>query len=144
MLRIIRIVVNGRHRRELVKAFDQHTFGIHIGKSQRSLQRSHSPLAPPGNYGIDQSAANGFIIDKVYPAKAHGLRLPSFVGTAIDDGRHASYEFSILISQKIIGFAEIESRILLRREGLQHILVEVGDGIRIVFIKFVIKADKLL
>ena len=62
----------------------------------------------------------------------------------IDDGSHTPHYLLAFVCQEIFCLAEFKCRILLGIEGIQHVIVQIGNGIGIIFIKFVIKTNELL
>jgi len=94
----------------------------------------HAPFLAPFFNGMYKGLRYFGVIDKVNPAEAHLFLVPGLVGFMVDDGGYTSYDFIILVSKKVIGFAKFESGIFLLVEGIEHIIVEIGHRIRIVFV----------
>ena len=113
VLRIVGIVVDGGHGRELVKALHKHTLSVHVGKAKGAFYLGHAALLAPLFYGVDKGCAHLHVVNKVYPAKAHRLAVPRLVGTTVDNGSHAAHYFTIAQSQKVVGFTKLEGGILL-------------------------------
>ena len=51
---VVRVVVDSSHCAELVESFDQHSFRIEIGESQRTFDVSHAALFSPLFDGLDE------------------------------------------------------------------------------------------
>ena len=134
MLGIIGIVIDSGNGGQLVEAFNQSPFCIHIGEAQRPLQFSHSALLAPRFYRIDECLAHFFVVDEVDPTKANHFLIPSAISTVVNDSCYATYNFSILQSQEIFGFTKFESRIFRCGESVEHILVQIRHAVRIVFV----------
>ena len=113
-----------------------------VGKAERTFECVHTPLLTPLLHGINEGATHFYIVNKVYPTEAHGLFVPLFIGPVVDNGGHAAYNLSFAIGQKVVGLTELESGIPLGRERVQHVVVEVGDGVFVFFIKLVVKANE--
>ena len=134
VLRVVGIVVDGGHRTQLVEAFDQHTFSIHVGKAQRSYDMRHAAFFAPLLHGAYQGFGHFGVVSEVYPAEADLLLAPCLVGPIVDDGGHAAYEPSVLIGQEVVGLAELKGSVLPAVERVQHVVVEVGHGVGISFV----------
>lgn len=65
----------------------------------------HAPFLAPFFNGMYKGLRYFGVVDKVNPAEAHLFLVPGLVGFMVDDGGYASYDFIILVSKKIIGFA---------------------------------------
>ena len=139
---IVGIVVRGGHRRELIETFDEHALGVHVGEAERPHDFRHAARPAPLLHGVDEGAAHLGFVHEVNPAEAHLLLLPFLIGPVVDDGRHASDDATVAQRQEIVGLAELERRVLLAGEGVQHVVVKVGNGIGIAFIELVIETDE--
>ena len=95
MFRIVGVVIDGRHRGKLVKAFDEHTLGIHVCESERPFDFRHSLGATVGFDRLNERAAHLRVVNEVNPSETHGAFLPLFVGTMVDDGSHAPHYLSV-------------------------------------------------
>ena len=113
VLRIVRIVVDGGHRAQLVEAFNEHTFRVHIGKAQRTHHLGHALLAPPLLDGLEQGSAHLEVVDKVNPSEAHTLALPPLISPMVDNSGNAPHYLPIAVGQKIVGLAEFKGGILV-------------------------------
>lgn len=51
---VVRVVVDSSHCAELVESFDQHSFRIEIGESQRTCDVGHAALFSPVFDGLDE------------------------------------------------------------------------------------------
>ena len=111
-------------------------------EAERTGNLRHAALAPPSHDCVDKRAAHVFVVDEVNPAEAHLFLVPPLVGTAVDDRRYAPHNLAAFESKEIVGLAKLERRVLFRRKRAEHIVVEVGHGVRAVFIKFVVEANK--
>ena len=141
---IVGVVVDSGHGTELVETFNQHTFRIEIGESERSGNVSHAPFLSPVFYRFDESGGYFRVVNEVYPPEADVLATPFLVGTVVDNGGYTSYDLVILVCQKIICFTEFECCILTLVKCIEHIVVKVGDGVRIALVHSVIETDKFL
>ena len=144
VLRIIRIVVTGRHRAEPVKAPRQHTLGVHVGKAQRSYDILHALLPAIVLYGLEQGIRHIQVVDEVNPAEAHVLLLPLLVGFVVDDGSHTSDHLPILHGKVILSFAEVKGRIPVFRQRVQLVAVEIGHIVGIALVEIIMELDKSL
>ena len=141
---VVGIVVDGGHGAQLVESFYQHAFGIHVGEAQGALDVGHAPFASPLFDGADQCFGHFCVVREVYPSEAHFLFAPCLVGAVVDDGGHASHQLAVFVGQEVVGFAKLESGVFLFAECAQHVVVEVGHGVGIVFVQFVVEADEPL
>lgn len=143
VLRVVRVVIDGGHRGELVETVDEHTLGVHVGEAERTDKFVATAVAPPLFGGGDKRLADFGVVDEVNPAEAGVVRLPFLVGLMVDDTGYAPYYFFTTQGNEEFGFAEVISRILLGIEGVVHILQKVGHGIRGVFVKLIIETGEL-
>ena len=134
LLRIVRIIIDGRHRPDLVEPFDQHPFVVHIGKTHRSVQCVHALLFRPFLYGPEQSIHYFNIVDKVDKPEARMLLVPRLITTAVDHPRDTSRNLSVFVSQKIDGITHFERRILLFIQRHHLFFDQAGHVIRVAFI----------
>ena len=141
---IVGVVVDSGHGAELVETFNQHTFRIEIGESERSGNVSHAPFLSPVFYCFDESGGYFRVVNEVYPPETDVLATPFLVGTVVDNSGYTSYDLVILVCQKIICFTEFECCILTLVKCIEHIVVKVGDGVRIALVHSVIETDKFL
>ena len=116
--------------------------GIHVGESERTFNFVHAAFASPLLDGVDECTADVEVVNKINPPEAYYLFVPGFIGTVVDDGSHTAHDFAVAHCQKVVGLAKFECCILLRRKGVEHVVVEVGYGVGVVFVKFVIEADE--
>lgn len=91
VLRIVRIVVDGSHGTQLVEAFDKHSFGIHVGETQRTGDVGHSTLLTPLFDSADQGICHFGVVGKVDPSETDFPFVPGLVGPIVDDGGHTTY-----------------------------------------------------
>ena len=144
MLRIIRIIVNSCHRRELVEAFDQHSLCVHIRKAQRAFDQRHTALTPPSHHCIDQGATHVFVIDKVYPTEAHTLSVPLLIGTMINDGSYSSHQLIVFVCEEILGFTEVESCVFVFAQRVHLIAEQVWRIVFVTLVQIVMQVDERL
>ena len=134
VLRIVRIVVNGCHGAELIEAFDQHAFRIEVCEAQRALYVSHSTFFSPFFYRVDQGIGYFRVINEINPAETDILFIPGFISLVVDYGSYAAHYFIVLVSQEILCFTEFKRRILLFIESVEHVVVEIGNGVGVAFV----------
>ena len=142
MLGIVGIIVDGRHRGELVEPFDEHTFGIKIGETHRPDEFVALVFTRPSLSSIEQSAAHLKIIDEIDPSEARAVGIPCPIGFVVDQARHASHNLPISVSQEQFGFAKFVRPVLLGIERVEHILVEIGHRVGVVLVEVVVKTNK--
>ena len=123
MLRVIREVIDGGHGSELVESFDQHTFMIHIRKSQRAVNLFHSLFFSPFFNGVEQSVYDFCVIDEIQKTEAGALLVPHFVTTAVNHSGNTADDFTVFVGKKIDGIANFECRILLLVQ-CNHLLLD--------------------
>ena len=115
MVDIIRIIINSRHRPQLVVTLDKQSLRIHIDQMIHTLRTS------PFLNRIEKRIAHSRIIDKIHKPET-SLFFPSlFVEIPIDDSGNATHRFLSFISHKMHRFAEVKSRILCRSKCIQFI-----------------------
>ena len=85
MYGIVGVVVDSGHGAELVETFNQHTFRIEIGESERSGNVSHAPFLSPVFYCFDESGGYFRVVNEVYPPETDVLATPFLVGTVVDN-----------------------------------------------------------
>ena len=97
LLRVIRVVIDRRHRSQLIETLDQHTLMIHVGETHRADQL-FQPFRPgPLLNRTKQGIRHLIVVDKIHEAKACPLLLPDLIARTIDDAGDASRHFSIFI-----------------------------------------------
>ena len=93
---------------ELVETFNQHTFRIEIGESERSRNVESCPVPFPSLLLFwDESGGYFRVVNEVYPPETDVLATPFLVGTVVDNG-DTSYDLVTLVCQKIICLTEFE------------------------------------
>ena len=142
VLGIVGIVVDAVHRGQLVVAVGEHAFQVHIGESQRAHDGVHAPFASPFLYCLQQFLGNFQVIDEIYPSEAYVFLIPMFVGTAVDDGSHASHDLLAAKGQEALHVAELQRGILLGIEGVQRVFQKIGYGIRTILVQFPVEANE--
>ena len=142
VLGIVRIVVDGGHGTQLVKAFNQHTFRVHVREAQWTDHFRHTFFAAPLLDGIEQCTRHVNVVDEVYPAKTYALAVPAFVGTAVNDGGNTTDNLAVAIGQEIICFAKLKGSILFLTKGVQLVAVQVGSIVLIPLVQVVMKLDE--
>src|SRR3712207_3119582 len=128
------MVVDGGHGAELVESFDEHPFGIEIGKSERTDNVCHAPFFSPLLHRLDECGRYFEVVEEIDPSEADVLASPFFIGMAIDDSGYASYYLSVSVGEKVIGLTKLERRVFLFIEGIQHVVVKVGHRVRIILV----------
>ena len=113
MLGIIRIIIYCSLSAELVKSPGKHTFGVHIGKAQRTYHLLHTMLPAPLFHGIKQCTRDIDIIDEINPSEADTALFPTLVCLLVDDGSHTSSHLTILIGKEILRLTEVKGGILV-------------------------------
>ena len=111
VIHVIRVVVYRGLRTQLVITLDEHTFGIHIGKSKRAVQCIHTFGASPIFYGTEKGFTHLFVVDKIDKAESSRLLTGLFVDFVVDDTGNTAHGIPIAISHIINRFAKIKSRI---------------------------------
>ena len=142
--RIVRVVVDSGHGTKLIESFDQHSFRIEIGKSERAGNMSHAPFFSPVFHCFDECGRYFGIVDKVYPSETNVLTFPLFVRLIIDNCSYTSYNFIVPVCEEIICFTEFECCVFLLVEGVEHVVIEVGHRVRVALVHSVIETDKFL
>ena len=142
--RIVGMVVDGCHGAELVESFDQHTFCVEVGKSERSDNVSHAPFLPPIFYGSYQCGGYFRVVDEINPSETDVLGTPFFVSAVVDDSGYTTYYLIVLVGEEVIGFTELERCVFLLVECVKHIVIQVGHGIGVILIHPVIETNKFL
>ena len=143
MLRIVGIVVGSSLSAELVVAFEEHSFGVHVGESERTNDFLHSFLLAVVFYSLEQGCRHLDVVDEVDPSEAHRLALPLLVGAVVDDGSHTTYHLAVAERHEILCLAEVEGCILVLTKGPHLVEVEVGHVVSITFIEVVMKINEL-
>ena len=134
LLRIVRIIIDSRHRPDLVESLDQHPFMVHIGKSHRSVYSLHPLFFRPFFYGPEQSVHYFDIVNKVYESETCMLLVPGLIAPAIDHPRNASHNLPVFVRQKIDRVTHFERRILLLIQRHHLFFDQAGHVIRVAFI----------
>ena len=101
---------------------------------ERALYMGHAPFLAPLLHGAYQRFGHFGVVDEVDPAETHLFLVPCLVGLAVDDGGHATHYLVVLVSQEVVRLAELKSGILLLVEGIQHVVIEVGHRVCVVFV----------
>ena len=97
LFRIVRIIIDGRHRSDLVEPFDQHSFVVHISKTHRPVQRVHALLFRPFLYGTEQSIHYFNIVDKVDKPEACMFLIPRLIAPAVDHPCDTSHNLPVFV-----------------------------------------------
>ena len=142
MLRIVRIVIDGCHCTQFLKTLDEHTLWVHICKAQRTNHLRHAFRATPLCHSLQQGFRHLNVVDKVYPSKTYAVALPLFVGTTVNDSGNASYNLSILISQKVFGLTKLEGCIFVLAQGVNLVRIQVWSIVGIAAIQIVVELYK--
>ena len=136
---VIGIVVDGELCAHVFKAVGEHTLAVHIGKAQRSHYLVHAALFAPLLHGVQQRLAHLYVVDKVYPAKAHTLTVPFAVGSVVDDGCHASHHLALFVCQEVVGLAKLKGGVLVLVQGKHLVAIQIGHCVLTITIQVVIK-----
>ena len=97
MADVVWIVVEGRHRREVVITLQQETLVVKVGETNRTIDLLHAfGFAPFSNF-VQESKAHLFIVNKVNPAEANVLHAPTCVRCMVNETCDTSYDTSIAI-----------------------------------------------
>ena len=83
---------------------------------------------------MDQGIGYFRVVNKVDPAETDILFIPGFIGLMVDYGSYAAHYFIVLVSQEILCFTEFKRCILLFIESVEHVVVEIGNGVGIAFV----------
>ena len=126
MTGIIRMIIDGGHRAELIEAFDKHTFMIHIGEAHRTDHLGHSSLAAPFFGRPEQSFDHFRIVDKVDKTEAGFALAGALVDHTVDYRRDAAHRLAVAPSHERLCLTVIESRIFRWHESLD--LIEYQRG----------------
>ena len=138
--RIVVIVVDGRHRSELVEAHDEHTLRVHIGKAKRSYYLRHALSAAIILHSAEKGTTHIEVIDEVEPSEADAVALPSGVGLMVYDTGDAAHDLSVfVVCEIVLRLTEVESWVLRRRKGVLLIHEQVWHIIRIAFIQVIME-----
>ena len=97
LFRIVRILIDGRHRPDLVESLYQHSFVIHIGKSHRPLQCLHALSYRPFFYSTEQGIHHFGIVNEVYEPETCIFLVPCLVAPAVDHSCDASHNLSVFV-----------------------------------------------
>ena len=93
---IIGVIIVDIHGGELVETFYEHALTVGVDKSQRPGNLIHALCPAPVLNGLQQCLAHLNIVDEVKPSEAHLMAVPPFVGPAVDDGCHTTYDLPVL------------------------------------------------
>ena len=141
--RIIGVIVVYIHRGELIEALHEHAFTVGIDKTQRTCHLHHAPLAPPVLNGFQEGCRHLKVIDEVEPAEAHLMTVPTLIGPAVDDSRHAPHDLPVLIGQEILGLTTLERWVLVAAECGHLIEIEERHSTITTTIEVIIELNKL-
>ena len=94
----------------------------------------HAAFLSPFLHGADEGFGDFRIVDEVNPSEADVFLVPGLVGLVVDDGGYASYYPVVLVGEEIVSFTELECSILLLVEGVEHVVVKVGDRVGVALI----------
>ena len=142
VLGIVVVIVDGSHRRELVKSLNEHALGVEVGKAKRTLNVGHAAVKSPLANGVEKGAAHFVVVDEVNPSEAHHLLIPRLISAVVNDCCNAPYECAIAVCQEVIGITKFECRILRAVERANHVHIQFGNMVSTVLIHLVIEADK--
>ena len=143
MLGVIGGVVVDVHGGELVEALDEHAFAVGVDESQRSGYLVHASGLSPVFDRFQQGGGYFGVVDEVEPSEADGLAVPSLIGTAVDDGRHAPHHLSVFEGHEILRLAAFERGVFIPAERSHLIGKEVWYGTIVIAIEVVVKLDEL-
>ena len=144
VLGIVRVVVDGGHRAELVETEGQHALGVEVGEAQRANHFLHALAAAEVGHGIEQRTAHLDVVDEVNPTEAHALAFPLLVGAVVDDGSHATSQLPVLVGQVVLGFAEFESCVFITAQRRHFVAEKSGCVVGVTLIQIVMELDKCL
>ena len=123
VLRIVGMIVDGGHRADLVEAHDEHALVIQIGESHGAVYGVHALLARPLFDGGEEGVDHLLVVDKVHEAEASAVLIPDAVSGVRNDARDASDDAFAPIGQIVDGFAILEGRVFISRQG-DHLFVD--------------------
>ena len=84
------------------------------------------------------------IVNKVNPTKTHAALLPTLVGFLIDYRCYTTYHLAVFIGKEILGFAELKSGILILRQCINLIAMQIGHIVLIAAIKVIMELYECL
>ena len=142
MGRVIRIVIRGGHRAQLVIAPGEHPFGVHVGEPERPHKLVASMGTPPCLHRLQQGTTHLPVVHEIDPTETGVVRPPCLVGLMIDDGGHPPHDFPVAQGQEEIGLTKVEGRVFPGIERVERVFQEIGHGIRTILVKLVVEADK--
>ena len=132
---IIGIVVDGGHRAEFLESFDQHPLVVHVGEAHRTYHRGHPPLAPPVAAGFEEGVDNLVVVDEIQEAEAEVFFSGALVDGGVDYAGDTPHGFTVAVGHEALTLAEVESRIDLRRKGIDIVMNQRRHEIRIAVIE---------
>ena len=144
VLRIVSVIVDGRHGAELVESPDEHTLRVHIGKSKRTYHILHAFLAAIFLNGIQKSLRNLTVVDEVNPSESDGFLSPLAVCLMVDDSSNATCQLSILIGKIILCLAELERSVLILAQGIHFVAEKIRHIVFVAFVEVVVEVDERL
>ena len=83
--RVIGIIIDGRHRADLMKSIYQHTFAVHIGEPERPVDGLQAAFPGPIFDSSKQPGWNFRVVDKVDPAEAQVGLFPLLDVSRVED-----------------------------------------------------------
>ena len=144
VLRIVSVIIDGRHGAELVESPDEHTLRVHIGKSKRTYHILHTFLFTILFHSIQESLRNLTVVDEVNPSEANGFLSPLIVCLMVDDSSDATCQLSILIGKIILCLAELERSVLILAQGIHFVAEKIRHIVFVAFVEVVVEVDERL
>ena len=139
VLGIVGIIIYGGLSAKLVESPCKHTLGVHIRESKRPYSLLHTVLPTPILYSGKKGTRHFDVVDEIYPSEAHSTLSPALVGFLVYNSSHTACYLTILIGKEILGFAELKSGILILRQCINLIAMQIGHIVLIAAIKVIME-----
>ena len=144
VLRIIRVIVDGRHGTQLIETPGKHSLRVHIGKSKRTYHILHTFLFTILFHSIQQSLRNLTVVNEVNPSESDGFLSPLIVCLMVDDSSNATCQLSILIGKIILCLTELERSVLILAQGIHFVAEKIRHIVFVAFVEVVVEVDERL
>ena len=118
----------------MVEPFDECSFGIHVGKTERPVYFGHAFWFCPLFDGIEKRFADFFVVDEIDKSEASCFFPGLFIRFVVDDSGNSADGFPVFIGHVVNRFAEVERRIVFRIQGSYFVQ---NQSRYIVFVSFV-------
>ena len=127
MAGIVRGIVDGDGRAELVEVLHQHPLLVEVEDAHGPHHRVHAATAAPVLHGAEQGGRHGKVVHKLDEAEADVARVPLLVGAVVDDAGDAPHgRARLVVGHESLYVRKLQRGVLLRVKRLPDVRLQIG------------------